>query len=112
MWWEKNIPEMKTLRYEDAETRVGLLNSKMGLKLVVALPIEKDMSHEYWNVCIATGRPLDPTDGYVCNRRFKREWEEDDYISLKGALDKPNLQQYLSKIDRKDILAYGEKSNK
>ncbi len=112
MWWEKIIPEMKAFRYEDAETRVGLLNSKTGLKLVVASPIEKDMSHEYWNVCLATGRPLDPADGYVCNRRFKREWEEDDYLSLKGALDKPILQQYLSRIDRRDILAYGEKSSK
>lgn len=112
MWWEKTIPEKKSFRYEDAETRVELLNSKVGLKLVVADPIEKDMSHEFWNVCMATGKPLDPSDGYVCNRRFKREWEEDDFISLKGALENPKWQQYLSKIDRRDILVYGEKSSK
>lgn len=109
-WWDKTFPEMKALRYVDAETRVEQLNTKTGLKFVVAEPIETDMSHEYWNICVATGRPLDPSDGYVCNRRFKREWEEDDYISLKGALDVPKYQEYLSKIDRRDILAYGEKS--
>ena len=27
---------------------------------------------------------IDPADGYICNRRFKREWEENDYVSLKG----------------------------
>lgn len=112
MWWEKTIPEKKTIRYEDAETRVELLNSRTGLRLVVADPIEKDMSHEFWNVCMATGRPLDPSDGYVCNRRFKREWEEDDFISLKGALENPKWQRYLSRIDRRDILDYGEKNSK
>ena len=88
-----------------------MLNKKIGLELVAAAPIEEDMSHEYWNVCVASGGPIDPADGYICNRRFK---EENEYISLKGALDHPNFQEYLSKIDRKDILAYGQQvsSNK
>lgn len=113
-WWEKAVPEIKSFRYVSAEERVGMLNKKTGLKLAVAEPIDDDMSHEYWNICIATGKPLDPADGYICNRRFKREWEENEYISLKGALDHPNFQEYLSKIDRKDILAYGQQvsSNK
>jgi CheY-like chemotaxis protein len=113
-WWEKAIPELKSFRYVPAEERVEMLNKKIGLELVAAAPIEEDMSHEYWNICIATEKPLDPADGYICNRRFKREWEENEYISLKGALDHPNFQEYLSKIDRKDILAYGQQvsSNK
>ncbi len=108
-WWEKAIPELKSFRYVPAEERVEMLNKKIGLELVAAAPIEEDMSHEYWNVCVATGGPIDPVDGYICNRRFKREWEENDYVSLRGALEHPTYQENLSKIDRKDILAYGQK---
>ncbi len=108
-WWEKNIPELKSFRYVPAEDRVEMLNKKTGLGLVAAAPIEEDMSHEYWSVCMATGGPIDPADGYICNRRFKREWEENDFVSLKGALEYPAYQENLSKIDRKDILAYGQK---
>lgn len=108
-WWEMAVPEMRSFRYVSAEERVEMLNKKTGLVFVAAAPIEEDMSHEYWNVCVATGEPIDPADGYICNRRFKREWEENDYVSLKGALEHPNYQENLSKIDRKDILAYGEK---
>ena len=108
-WWEKAIPELKSFRYTPAEERVEMLIKKTGLELVAAAPIEEDMSHEYWNVCVATGGPIDPADGYICNRRFKREWEENDYVSLRGALEHPTYQENLSKIDRKDILAYGQK---
>ena len=108
-WWEKAIPELKSFRYVPAEEKVEMLNKKIGLELVAAAPIEEDMSHEYWNVCVATGGPIDPVDGYICNRRFKREWEENDYVSLRGALEHPTYQENLSKIDRKDILAYGQK---
>ena len=108
-WWKQAIPELTSFRYEKAETRIELLNKKTGLKLACATPIEEDMSHEFWTVCMASGKPLDPSDGYVCNMRFKREWEENNYISLKGALEKPGFQNYLSKIDRRIIVAYGEK---
>lgn len=111
VWWKRIVPELTSFRYETAETRVDLLNMKLGLKLVCAKPIEEDMSREFWTVCLASGRPLDPSDGYICNKRFKREWEENDYLSLKGALDMPVLQNYLSKIDRRDILAYGQKGS-
>lgn len=107
-WWKKIIPEQPTFRYESAEQRIELLNKYTGLNLVCATPIEEDMSHEYWTVCVATGKALDPSDGYICNRRFKREWEENDYISLKGALEVPELQVFLSKVDRRDIVQYGQ----
>lgn len=111
-WWQKTIPEMPNFKYEEAAARVELLNKKTDLALVKAEPIEADMSQEYWTVCVATEVPLDPSDGFVCNRRFRREWEENEYISLKGALDKPEFMNFLSKTDRRDIIAYGEEIGK
>lgn len=111
-WWQKTIPEMTNFKYEGATSRVELLNKKTCLTLVKAEPIEAEMSQEYWTVCVATGGPLDPSDGFVCNRRFRREWEENEYISLRGALDNPEFMNYLSKTDRRDIIAYGEEIGK
>lgn len=112
IWWKKTIPEMPSFRYENASSRVDWLNKRIGLNLVKANPIEEDMSEEYWTVCLATHQPMDPTDGFICNRRFKREWEENDYISVKGALICPEFQKYLSRVDRKDIIAYGERAGR
>ena len=111
-WWQKMIPEMPNFKYEEAAARVELLNKKTGLALVKAEPIEEEMSQEYWTLCVATRKPLDPSDGFVCNRRFRREWEENEYISLKGALSEPKFMVFLSKTDRRDIIAYGEEIGK
>lgn len=106
-WWE-GISGGKSLRRMDARERVELLNHQLNLKLHAAEPLKFCESKNYWTVCKALGLPLDPSEGYVCNQRPKRPWEENDYISALGALEFTSYQKYLSVTDRKEVIDYGK----
>lgn len=106
-WWE-GISGGKSLRRMEARERVELLNRHFNLKLNAAEPVKFCESSNYWTVCKALGSPLDPAEGYVCNQRPKRPWEENDYISALGALEYTTYQKYLSVTDKKEIIEYGK----
>lgn len=107
-WWE-GISGGKSLRRMEAKERVELLNHQFNLNLHVAEPLKFCDSTNYWTVCKALGLPLDPAEGYVCNQRPKRPWEENEYISVLGALEYTTYQKYLSVTDKKEVLDYGKR---
>lgn len=114
-WWMPMILEFwNTLsngfpRYLTAEERVEVLKDKLGVELDVAEAGIPEESTEFWTCCIATHFPLDPMDGFICNDRDLYDWEENHYISMRGALENPNMQKYLSKADQKEVRTYGIK---
>lgn len=114
-WWYprvmskwKEITSEQSLRMAEAKERVKLLNNYYNTTLKPADPIDKCKSTCYWTICEALKRPLDPAEGYVCNYRYKMPWEENEYISLFGALEYPDFQKLLSESDKREILAYGK----
>lgn len=106
-WWEE-LSGGKSLRRMDAKERVELINRCFNLKLQAADPLKFCESSNFWTVCKAMGKPLDPAEGYVCNQRARRPWEENEYISALGALEYTRFQKYLSLSDKKEIIDYGK----
>ncbi len=114
-WWMPSIQNWwnviftgRSLRRLEAEERVKLLNVKFGLNLKAASPIKECDSSYFWVVCKALKEPLDPAEGYVCNNRYMMPWEENEYISLIGALEYTDYQKYLSEEDKSEVRAYGK----
>ena len=114
-WWHPKVMDKwneissgQSLRMTEAKNRVDLLNSYLGVSLVPAEPLENCESTCFWTNCVALNRPLDPAEGYVCNYRYKMPWEENEYISLKGALEYPEYQSLLSESDKREIRSYAK----
>lgn len=107
-WWNE-LFNKKSLRRLTAKERVGLINDTFKLNLIAKQPLEFAESSCFWAICVATKEPLDPIDGYIYSTRNKNEWEEPEYISLYGALNKPEYREKLSPLDKKEIYDYGEK---
>lgn len=108
-WWECEFTVTKRMRLLDASQRVELLNKKYGLDLIVAEPSADNDSTRFWTICFALQTPLDPSDGFVIDDVTRREWEEPMYISIEGALNKPQWQKRLSPADVMEVLTYGTK---
>lgn len=114
-WWMPMILEFwntlssEFLRYKTAKERVEILKDKLEVKLDVAEAGIPEESTEFWTYCIVTHSPLDPMDGFIYNDRDMYDWEENHYISMRGALENPSLQKYLSKADQKEVRSYGIK---
>jgi hypothetical protein len=87
-WWESEI-STSSLRSKSAKQRVKLLIEKTGLKNLVHA--EKDkfcFGTEFWTVCIATNRPLDPIDGLrIIPKTPILPWQEEQFISPHGLLE-------------------------
>lgn len=109
-WWDREFNGVGRLRHLEAKQRVELLNNKFGLDLIVAQPLAEGDSTNFWTICFAKRMPLDPSDGFVLDDITRREWEEPMYISLEGALEKPEWQRRLSPADVREVLAYGTKN--
>lgn len=105
--WNEISPE-QSLRMAEAKLRVELLNNYYKTSLIPAEPIKECESTCFWTICKALKRPLDPAEGYVCNYRYKMPWEENEYISLVGALEYPNFQKLLCESDKREIRTYGK----
>lgn len=106
-WWE-SISEGKSLRRMESKERVEFINDYFNLKLQHAKPLKFCESSYFWTICKGMLKPIDPAEGYVCNSRPKRPWEENEYISAIGALEYTSFQKYLSISDKKEILNYGK----
>lgn len=106
-WWATINPK-EPLRMKDASERVDILNKKFNLHLKEAKTIKHCDSSTFWAVCRALNRPIDPAEGYVCNSRYKMPWEENEYISLLGALEHPEYQKMLSESDKREVRDYGK----
>lgn len=105
--WNEISPD-QSLRIAEAKQRVEILNKQYKTSLAPAEPIRECESTCYWTTCVALKRPLDPAEGYVCNYRYKMPWEENEYISLVGALEYTDFQRLLSESDKREIRSYGK----
>ena len=106
-WWEI-VSGGKSLRRLEAKERVDILNSHFNLELKPAEPLKFCDSSNFWTVCQAMHKAIDPAEGYVCNKRPKRPWEENEYVSAEGALEYTQYQKYLTVLDKKEVLEYGK----
>ena len=114
-WWHprvmskwNEISPRQSLRMAEAKLRVKLLNSFFKTSLIAAEPIRDCESTCFWTTCVSLKRPLDPAEGYVCNYRYKMPWEENEYVSLIGALEYPDFQIFLSENDKREVRTYGK----
>lgn len=112
-WWFYKVTEFwnsisgnKSLRRTNANERVGIINQALGLNLTPAAPLKHATSSNFWTICAVTNEPLDPNEGYVYSKKELEVWQEQEYISLCAALEEPDSREYLSPIDRAEILKY------
>lgn len=98
-WWSESI-HSENLRLVSANKRVELLNERLGLDLKVSEKIKYCNSNEFWTVCYATKKPLDPVDGYMIANKSKYPWQEIQYVSAYGELEKVSDNWKISISDR------------
>lgn len=107
-WWmfsvDKKFNEISGtyLNYLDAKERVAILKEKLGLEnLNYPEPINKNTSYDYWTVCKALKKPLDPHEAFkVYTRSEPKPWQEYEYISLHALLEE------VSAIKDKNIVVH------
>jgi len=113
-WWmfevEKVFNEISGtfLTYLDAQERVALLKEKLKLENIkFSEPIDKNESYDYWTVCKALKKPLDPSEGFkVYTRSEPKPWQEYEYISLSAFLERSSV------IEEKNIVIHPSDKNK
>lgn len=94
-WWMFEVDKIFNdisetyLNYLDAKERVANLKDKLKLEnLNYAEPIQKNESYDYWTVCKALGKPLDPREAFkVYTRSEPKPWQEYEYISIEALLE-------------------------
>jgi len=101
-WWMFAVDKLFNeraetfLTYLDAKERVAILKEKLNLKnLIFPDPIDKNESYDYWAVCKALKKPLDPNEAFkVYTRSEPKPWQEYEYISLSAWLEKsPRIEE-------------------
>lgn len=114
-WWSDVVEEVAevligaSLRPLTAPERVEHLSAATGLDgLVAAEPITADDTTDFWVVCQATNRPLNPRDGFVLETGRRYPWQRDKYVSRYAAenrmLSRRHLRLTVSERERADAL--------
>lgn len=93
-WWATIFEGKVDLKRLRAAERVERLNAVLDGDLTPAEPIEASYSTRYSTLCVATGRPLDPIDGFRVARRSPRAWHDALYVSVYGALERKNKERW------------------
>lgn len=97
LWWTNIIDKNSSLRSLSADQRVNKIKSALKLAdLDCSTPINKASSVEYWTICLAYNRPLDPIDGLVvANQDNLYSWQDISYVSIEGALNRANIENWI-----------------
>lgn len=112
-WWAHKVIEKwnefssLSLRRLEAAKRVEILNEKFGLQLIPAKALKLSNSTTFWTICSLYKHPLDPAEGYQYHLKDIDVWQEPEYISLLAALEYPDLQNKISRMDQKEIREIG-----
>lgn len=101
-WWSE-ISEGKSLRRLTSVERTNFLKIYLSLDLTPINPVEFCNSYNFWSICMETKMPIDPSEGYIIQRKDLKPWQEPEYISLKAALEQSKLREYLSPINKAEI---------
>ena len=103
-WWSKGLKANTSLRSSSAEERVAIIRKFFHFEnLVAAERIEKSNSDDFWTVCMAYNRPLDPVDGLLIQGQDNLfPWQEPLFVSIDAALRRKNMEKWkgLADIER------------
>lgn len=106
-WWINTLEQKYSLRHYNAEERIVILKSKLGLELSIVKSSNKNLSTNYWSICKQTKLPIDPFDGIELLEEEFMPWQDKDYISIDGYLeDIENYSKIVSDLDRKEMRKY------
>lgn len=94
-WWAELVSYKASLRKYTAPERVELINRKYGLELTAATPIEENYSSRYSTVCVATGAPLDPVDGFKVFSPRQDSWQDSRYVSVSAVLRRVKKSEWV-----------------
>jgi hypothetical protein len=102
-WWSdliirifKNVTGEK-LSFLNADERVAHLIKNTGIEgLVAAKPIRHNVSSEFWTICEAYKKPLDPLEGFrIQTSMALKPWQEPKYLSLDAILEQVGVDRSL-----------------
>ncbi|MFZ6665661.1 hypothetical protein [Peijinzhouia sedimentorum] len=102
-WWSDEIIRIfrdvtnEKLSFLNADERVNLLTKKTGIEgLVAAKPIRHNVSSEFWTICEAYKKPLDPLEGFrIQTSMALKPWQEPKYLSLDAILEQVGVDKSL-----------------
>jgi hypothetical protein len=102
-WWADSIVNMfkdltgKRLSFLKAEERVKLLTDKTGITgLIAATPIKHCQSTEFWTICEAYKKPLDPLEGFkIFASSELKPWQESKYLSFDAIVERIGVEKGL-----------------
>jgi hypothetical protein len=106
-WWTSTLNEKHSLRHYNAEERVKILKTKLGLSLDIVISSDKNLSTNYWTICKHTKLPLDPFDGIELLEEEFMPWQDKDYLSIDGYLE--DIEKYskiVSELDKVEMRKY------
>lgn len=100
-WWSKDLKANVSLRSSTAKDRVKLIQNYFQINnLTVSERIDKSNSDEFWTICMAYNRPLDPVDGLLIQGQDNLyPWQEPAYVSIDAALRRKNIDKWKSVAD-------------
>jgi len=101
-WWSE-ISEGKSLRRLTSVERTNFLKKYLSLDLIPNNPVEFCNSYNFWSICMETKKPIDPSEGFIIQRKELKPWQEPEYLSLIAALNQSELRKYLSPINKAEI---------
>lgn len=93
-WWSTFLEQQTPLQRMEATDRVKVLNDKFEMGLTVADPINNSYSTNYFTLCVALKRPLDPADGLRVTRKLARSWHDTRFVSVHAALERINRENW------------------
>ena len=112
-WWQSSVKAEIPLRRLDAEERINILTSNLGLDLVPLENTKHSQSSNFWTICKYSHEAIDPFDGIELYKKDIFAWQEKEYISIDTALDHiDKYKDYISAVDKKAIRELAQKSNK
>jgi len=95
-WWMENFPD-KILRLLSGGERVSLISEKFQLNLTGFNKTPRSKSEKFWTVCKGTGKPIDPTDGFViADQDNLYPWQDKEYVSIDEALERKHIDTWKS----------------
>lgn len=102
-WWMDLVTEKfklltgKRLASFNAKQRVSFLIERTKLKnLIVAKPINKAVSTNFWTICEYYKKPLDPLEGFRINyTREPKPWQDQMYLSFDAASERMGVKDGL-----------------
>jgi hypothetical protein len=100
-WWSKDLKADTSLRSSSAKERVKRIQKFYQFSnLIAAERIDKSNSDEFWTVCMAYNRPLDPVDGLLIQGQDNLyPWQEPLFVSIDAALKRKNNEKWKDLAD-------------